>query len=510
MRHRRKAITFFLVVMVCTAVVVVAWPKKYGSESKLLVRVGRETVTLDPIVGTGKTLNLDASRETEINTLLEILKCRAMLSKVVDRLGTDVILAPPEHKSLVYEGKEGLDSLRHWLKGLVMSEESSGPPPTQEEQAIKVLDEQIDVSAPKSSTVVTVAAEAHSPQLAQQFAAALVDVYSREHMRLNTNAGSEGFFHEQKDLVADELSQAKTRLNELRSEMGIGSAETEYERLENEKAQIESLRGNLARELAGATAKCEALEAEVAAAEEVVLTARAEGMTNEASDGMRQQLYDLEIAEDRASRQFTENHPSLKVIRGQLDSMREVFSAQSPDRTMETYARNTGREKLEIELQQERTRLAELKAEKAAADMQAEDVLASLKQLNDKSRELDRLTQDISFLERSYDTYSESYEQARIGSSLTDKQISNVTVAQPATLVNEPVSPNRKLLAASGLMLGIIGGIGLALAAEGMDRRFKSEAEFEEFTDLPVLISLAEESRPVLMLESMGSRRHVS
>ena len=136
--------------------------------------------------------------------------------------------------------------------------------------------------------------------------------------------------------------------------------------------------------------------------------------------------------------------------------------------------------------------------------------MASLKELNDKSREFDRLTQDIAFLERSYDSYSESLEQARIGSSLTDKQITNVNIAQPATLVSKPVSPNRMLLAGGGLLAALLSAIAVALIVENLDRSFKSVAEIEEFTDLPVLISLEQESRPVLMLESVGSRRDVS
>ena len=186
-------------------------------------------------------------------------------------------------------------------------------------------------------------------------------------MTLNSTAGSEEFFRDQKDIIADKLFEAKAKLSQLRAEVGIGSADTEFDRLEEEKAQIEALRGSLAREVAGSAARCQALEDEVNSSDEVVLTARAEGMTNEATDGMRQQLYELEMAEDRAARRFTENHPSLKVIRGQLESMKKVFAAQDEDRTLATYARNTGREKLELDLQQERTMLAELEAEKAAA-----------------------------------------------------------------------------------------------------------------------------------------------
>ena len=69
LRHRKKAAAVFLLVTMIAAAAVLIWPRKYGSESKLLVLVGRESIALDPIVGSaGKTLNMDASREAEINT----------------------------------------------------------------------------------------------------------------------------------------------------------------------------------------------------------------------------------------------------------------------------------------------------------------------------------------------------------------------------------------------------------------------------------------------------------
>lgn len=62
---RRKwiMVMFFLGVMVITAVGVVLSTEHYLSEATLLVRLGRENVTLDPTATTGKILPVRPSRK---------------------------------------------------------------------------------------------------------------------------------------------------------------------------------------------------------------------------------------------------------------------------------------------------------------------------------------------------------------------------------------------------------------------------------------------------------------
>ena len=61
-----------------TAVGVLAlvfWPKQYQSEARLLVKVGRANVSLDPTATTGAALmSLQKTQQEEIATALEVLK----------------------------------------------------------------------------------------------------------------------------------------------------------------------------------------------------------------------------------------------------------------------------------------------------------------------------------------------------------------------------------------------------------------------------------------------------
>lgn len=516
-RHRKKVFLFMTLVVLLAAVAVVSLPRKYRSEAKLLVLVGRESVSLDPVVATGKTLNVNTTRETEIVTLSELLQSRAMISKVVAELGADMIMAPLDNPGLLDHMKNALVNAKKNIKGTIKSwldapHESSrlGAIAAQDEEAIRTIGEYLNVDSNKNSTLITVSAQTHSPALSQVLVSTLVDVYTKEHMELHSTAGSEDFFRKEKERTRQLLEEKRAKFNSLRTELGIGTVEAEYQRLESDKATIAALSGQLERELAGSITKSDQLEKIIDSIDEVVLVERNEGMTNGATDGIRQKLYELETAESEASMKYKEGHPFLNAIQAQLAEMKEQFQEEEASRTELHYGRNLSRDELNLELGREQAKVADLQSQLKVADTQWESIIDDLESLNASSNRLDQLSQEVALLARSYDSYSESLEQSRIGSSLAQQQISNVKIAQPATFEGEPMNSKRMLLALGGLMASILGAIPFAFFMEYLDNDLKSLAEVESVTGLPVLAALPRESRPLQISTLAESANYVN
>ena len=86
-RHQRKFLLFFLIVMAPVTLWTLIAPEIYQSNAKLLVRLGRESVTLDPTATTGPIISVGQSRENEIKSELEILKSQELVENVVDAIG---------------------------------------------------------------------------------------------------------------------------------------------------------------------------------------------------------------------------------------------------------------------------------------------------------------------------------------------------------------------------------------------------------------------------------------
>src|SRR6188768_2366672 len=74
LRHKKKAISFFVGVMTLGVLAAFFMPKTYRSEGKLLLRLGRENMAIDPTaaVGSSSIVMPQQTRESEILSVLEV------------------------------------------------------------------------------------------------------------------------------------------------------------------------------------------------------------------------------------------------------------------------------------------------------------------------------------------------------------------------------------------------------------------------------------------------------
>ena len=82
LRHRNKVAFCFVLLMVAPVLTILYAGRSYKSEAKLLVRVGHESVGLDPTATMGETIAVNTSREFEINSRPAIRQATAPGSPV--------------------------------------------------------------------------------------------------------------------------------------------------------------------------------------------------------------------------------------------------------------------------------------------------------------------------------------------------------------------------------------------------------------------------------------------
>ena len=181
-RHKGKVLLFFVAVVGAATAVTLALPKVYRSEGKLLLRLGRENMSLDPTATFGATpLLVQQSRENEINSVIEILRSRVLVEKVVDALGPEAILDRPPKSEMSHAE--------------VMTVSSSTTPTDSvqdREKAIVRFIKSLDVEAARKSNVVQISYDGPSPALAQTVVNRLVEFFLDEHIRLNRTPGVAG------------------------------------------------------------------------------------------------------------------------------------------------------------------------------------------------------------------------------------------------------------------------------------------------------------------------------
>src|SRR5262245_27604850 len=76
LRHKWKMAVFFFGTMSLVVAGLIVWPKSYTSDSLLFVHIGNESVGMDPTASVHDTMPLNESRESELNSEMELLRSR--------------------------------------------------------------------------------------------------------------------------------------------------------------------------------------------------------------------------------------------------------------------------------------------------------------------------------------------------------------------------------------------------------------------------------------------------
>jgi len=436
-RHSGKAFLTAVAILGLTFAAVTLYPTNYVSSSKLFIDIGRETVSLDPTATTGQTVQVFTPRQDEINSVVELLQSRDILRKVAEEVGATSIL------------NDDSDDLEL-------------------EEAVETLQENITVSSERDSSVISVEVKAKSAELAQLINKTLIDIYREAHMTFHRTSGSEGFFGEQKDRLRDELTRVQDELLVIRNEAGYASVDGQRTLLEAQKTAIASQLSTAQKNAAVSRARCEALQKTIDSLDENIMYSRIEGMPNAAADGMREKLFELEMSKGQLLEKYPLNHPSVVAITAQVESLRSIHNGEDDARVQATMMTNPNRQALELLLLQEQAELAGYEMEQQALRAQQQPLIAELQELNADSMHILKLQDEADILRETYQNYSRSYELARIDSALAAQNITNVNIAESATLPRKPSGPTKVVIVILGVLSSLFGATAVPLLAESL------------------------------------------
>ena len=222
--HWFSGMVVFIATVGAAVLAMIFLPKSYVSEAMIFVKLGRETVSLDPTATTGSTISVLDTRDNEINSIRDMLYSRGLVEEVVDRIGPDVILGEAE---LSAETKERDPLEKDYLN-------------SPRQKAIKTLTQDTYVVSSRKSSVLIVHVEAASPELAQRIVKEYLDVYQVMHTGAHQTPDSNDFFDQQSQLKRRQWQESMKALQVAKEDAGVVSIEGARENLKEQTHTIES------------------------------------------------------------------------------------------------------------------------------------------------------------------------------------------------------------------------------------------------------------------------------
>ncbi|MCL4503284.1 MAG: hypothetical protein M1438_15770 [Deltaproteobacteria bacterium] len=457
-----------MALMLIVSLVTMIMPRTYKSESKLLVKLGRENATMDPTATvSGQVVQVMQTQESAMKSELEILRSRDLAEKVVDKLGADVIL-PKSFFSFFGNANEA----------------------KRRGQAVDAVMNNWDISNDKDSNIIKIAYMSYSPKVAHDVVATLIDAYLEKHLLVNRTSGSYDFFKEQMEKAAAELKENEKRLAEAKNRAHLAS-------LEDQRRIIQDRVGTYERDLDQTMADFKVSQAKIAATKNIlatlpktVVTSNTTGFPNAAADVMRSKLYELQLKEQELLSKYTDKNFLVQETKRQIQDASALAHKEPVTRAQVTKGLNAAHEQTKQALLSEEANYAGLETKIKALTATLANVKNDVQAFNDNEMVISQLQREKETLNNSYQEYSKKMEQARIDAALETQKISNISIAQSATLPIRHSNPRTGLNLALGLLLGAFGAVGLAYWSEGMDRSFKRLEDVETKLHLPLLTTI--------------------
>jgi uncharacterized protein involved in exopolysaccharide biosynthesis len=472
--------------------VILFWPRKYTSEGKIFVQIGRTNVAVDPTATAAGVVSIQDSRETEIRSVVELVQSQAVLQRVVERLTPERILG---------NARSPLDWVAGWLPGrsgsgeVAAGNESELSPEQiatmrQQERGVRRLRSSMWVDSEKKTSLVTVSCKSYDPLVAQEIVQAILEAYRELHVRVNATEGSLDFFEEQFAAQHHRVEEAMRALEQYRSQRNYLSIEGARRSLQDIAAQIERQMVETAVDLGQNEEKTVRLREQLASIQPE-LGMPMLGLVKPSTEAAREEMFRLESERAGLLATLTPDHPKVQAINERIAKLEQQVS-QAPEQRTETVTElNPVFSEIKIELVRSVAEGHALRVRREALQEKYADVQSRMRALNSDEVEDARLQRAIDVARADFDLYAKKRGEAQVLAELDKDRISNVVIAQRASLQWKPISPRNSVVAALGVALAVIISLLAGWRAGLRDRRADSaRGRPEDESPIPVLVTL--------------------
>lgn len=196
---------------------------------------------------------------------------------------------------------------------------------------------------------------------------------------------------------------------------------------------------------------------------------------------------------------YSEKHPDVMRLRGEIASIQKELETEKEKASKSGAAQKPTENPLKQIIEEQIDSLKSSISAIQASNAELKNTIAvHQKRVENtplRSIELTKVTRTYDITLRKYQDLLAKGLESQLSENLEKKQKGEqFQVIDPANLPLSPVKPNRPFILLSGLIAGIIGGLGAAFLWDLLDRSLKNGDDLAGFIDIPLLATI-----PVIM-----------
>jgi len=468
-RQRRVILNTFLGILGCSLLVALLLPKQYESQMKILVRHERADSVVSAERESPQQMRTEVT-EGELQSEAELLKSRDLLSKVVIAC------------NLQKETGGFWSTMRRKLFG-------GGDASAEEKlaRAVLSLEKDLDVRPIKLTNLISVSYRAGDPQLAARVLNSLSGLYLEKHLAMHRVPGAFEFFHQQAEDYRQALASTESRLASFGKDQGVVSPTLRREITVRKLSESEAAAHDTQAAIVETQERIRTLEHQLASLP-ARQTTQVRTLDNpQLMERLKSTLLDLELKRSELLTKFEPTYRPVQEVEQQIAQTREaIASAEKAPLRDETTDRDPTYEALRAELAKANTELATLQARAIASADMVRFYRAETQKLDGQELLQQDMLRAAKANEENYLLYLRKQEEARISDALDRQRISNVLVAEAATVPFKPRGRSLLVILLGGVFAAFA-SVMLAFVVDRWDPSFRTPEEVQDYLGTPVL-----------------------
>ena len=456
-RQKKILLVSFVIILLGIVLSGVLMPK-YQAQMKILVR--RERV--DPVVTSQSNAPPQFDREevseAELNSEVELLNSRDLLTKVVLATGL--------------QNQEG------------------GSEEVRTAKAVRQLAQKLKIEPLRKTNVIAVSYESSDPLLASKILNTLAGLYVEKHLEVHRPSGEFKFFDQQTEQYRKGLQLAEQELTDFTRQRGTVSAQMERDFTLQKLSEFEVVSKQTQAAIAETEERIHALEQQQASLPGRLTTQVRTSDNPQLLQQMKSTLLTLELKRTELLTKYDPSYRLVQELDKQIGDTRAAIAAEEKAPIREqTTDQNPTSLWVNSEMAKAQTELSALKAKAAATSAILSSYRQSARELQESALVQQDLLRTQKTAEENYLLYQRKEEEARINDALDQRGILNVAIAEQPTI---PALPTRSTLLYGLLSVFLAGtaSLGMAFTSDFLDPSFRTPAEVTAYLGAPVLASI--------------------